>query len=415
MPWDEAARLRALAEYRILDTPREEAFENIVKLTAKMFGAPIALVTLVAEQRLWVKARHGHWLSETPREDSFCHHAVVSDATLMVPDARLDPRFAANPFVLGQPHIRFYCGVPLRTPERQVLGCLCIIDRRPRALVPDELSSLQALARQVELELEIRRRYGLLEEMLGAALEELKAKGMMAAMVVHDLRGPLAAITMLASSIEPADDESARGLRAVLAEAERLRRLLMDLLDVCLHEAGGFRLRRRVFSIVDVAADVARRARYLSSGRDGAVAVTAPEPSLLADADPEIVTRVLENLVCNAIQHAPDAPEVTIAIHPGAPGRLELEVADRGPVVAEADRACVFDVLTRGIKASHDRGRGLGLAFCRLAIEAHGGTIDLCPNGQGTGNVFRFDLPAANVGSASRPSAGTLAPGSSQN
>ena len=108
MTFDDAPRLRALADYRVLDTPAEAPFDNLAQLTARIFSMPISLVSLVDEHRLWFKAHHGLELSETPRNQSFCSHAIRTDATLLVPDTRLDPRFAENALVVGEPHIRFY-------------------------------------------------------------------------------------------------------------------------------------------------------------------------------------------------------------------------------------------------------------------------------------------------------------------
>src|SRR5688500_9700762 len=142
MPFDDACRLQALADYRVLDSPAEEPFDNIARLTAKIFGMPITLVTLVDHQRQWFRAKHGVSVSETPGEISFCDHAIRADETLLVPDTLLDPRFADNPLVLGAPHVRFYCGVPLRTPEGHGLGTLCIIDCKPRSLSPAQLALL---------------------------------------------------------------------------------------------------------------------------------------------------------------------------------------------------------------------------------------------------------------------------------
>lgn len=392
MAFDDIARLRALADYRVLHTAAEDAFDNIARLTAKLFETPIALVTLMGERRQWFKAKYGLAVTGLPRELTLCEHTIRADTTLMVPDTRLDPRFARLPVVTGDPKIRFYCGVPLRTPEGHALGTFCLMDHAPRRLTPKELSLLEALAHQVELELEIHRRLCLLEEKVGRD-EHLLSKDLMPAMIIHDMRGPLTAIMMLASSIRAADSESAEDLEALLGEAERLRRMLADILDVCLHEARGLEPRPLIFPIAPVASNVARHVERVGAKRGPVIVVDVPdEASLKVNADPELVLRLLENLVGNAIHHAVDTPRVSIAFRAGSADRVIGEVRDQGPVIPEHQRSRIFETLTRGKRVSSHRGYGLGLAFCRLAVEAHGGSIGVRPNADGDGNTFFFDL-----------------------
>lgn len=153
----EEDRLAALAEYCVLDTAPEEEYDDLTRLAAHICGAPIALVSLVDRDRQWFKSRVGVAAAETPREQSFCAHAVAQKATLVVPDAAADPRFAANPLVTGSPNIRFYAGAPLTAPSGHALGSVCVIDRRPRVLEPAQLNALEALSRQVVRLLELRR------------------------------------------------------------------------------------------------------------------------------------------------------------------------------------------------------------------------------------------------------------------
>jgi putative two-component system response regulator len=153
----EALRLHALRGYGILDTAPEKGFDDITRLAAQICDAPIALVSLVEAGRQWFKSRVGLEVCDTSREVSFCAHALHQDDLFIVPDALLDPRFAGNPLVTGDPHIRFYAGAPLITPEGQTLGTLCVIDRIPRALSPSQQQALQSLGRMVVALLELRR------------------------------------------------------------------------------------------------------------------------------------------------------------------------------------------------------------------------------------------------------------------
>jgi PAS domain S-box-containing protein len=156
-PADERARQAALDAYAILDTPPEQAFDDLVLLASTICGVPIAYLSLIDGDRQWPKATLGYDLQEMPRDASFCGHAILGREVLVVPDARADARFADNPLVLDGPRIRFYAGAPLTTPDGHAVGALCVVDSQARQLTDDQLASLEALARQVVSQLELRR------------------------------------------------------------------------------------------------------------------------------------------------------------------------------------------------------------------------------------------------------------------
>ena len=153
---NEDERRAALERYDVLDTAPEESFDRITRLAKTVLQMPIALVSLVSDDRQWFKSRQGLDATETPREISFCTHAIESDEPLIVRDALKDPRFRDNPLVLGEPNIRFYIGVPLRTPDGHNIGTLCAIDRRPREVSESQIADLRDLGRLVIDELELR-------------------------------------------------------------------------------------------------------------------------------------------------------------------------------------------------------------------------------------------------------------------
>lgn len=154
---DEPERLQALAQYEILDTQPEQAFDDLALLASHICGTPIAMVSLIDADRQWFKARVGIDLPETPRDVAFCAHAIADVDVMLVPDALADERFAANPLVLHDPKIRFYAGAPLRVSDGHALGTLCVIDRVPRQLSAEQRRALEALSRQVTAQLELRR------------------------------------------------------------------------------------------------------------------------------------------------------------------------------------------------------------------------------------------------------------------
>lgn len=154
---DETARLAALQRYQVLDTGPEEVFDMLTRLVAQLCNTPIALLNLIDARRNWFKSRIGIKSSEAPHHAGLCEHVVRHTQTLVIPDTLLDPRFAASPLVAGAPHIRFYAGVPLLTPDGHVLGALCAVDTVPRTLSPWQLAALDSLAREAMTQLELRR------------------------------------------------------------------------------------------------------------------------------------------------------------------------------------------------------------------------------------------------------------------
>jgi len=156
IPPNETARLAALRGYDILDTPAEADFDDFTQFAAQIVGVPIALISLVDARRQWFKSKAGLDATEIPRDISFCGHAINGRDVFEVPNALEDERFRDNPLVTGTPYIRFYAGVPLTTPNGHNIGTLCVIDRVPRSLTPEQRDALVRLSRQVIAQLELR-------------------------------------------------------------------------------------------------------------------------------------------------------------------------------------------------------------------------------------------------------------------
>jgi GAF domain-containing protein len=157
LPANEAARLEALRQYQILDTHDETAFDDLTRIAAYICQTPIAIISLIDEDRQWFKARLGVGPRETSRDIAFCAHTILEDAPTIVPDALRDERFADNPLVTAEPYIRLYAGAPLITPEGFRLGSLCVVDRVPRELSVEQIAVLRMLSNQVMTQLDLRR------------------------------------------------------------------------------------------------------------------------------------------------------------------------------------------------------------------------------------------------------------------
>lgn len=169
-PTREIDRLKALREYNILDTPADSAYDDITSLAAFICNVPVALISFVDSDRQWFKSKVGLHIHETPRDVSFCAHAILTPHTTVVQDAFCDQRFADNPLVMAEPGIRFYAGVPLVTPTEHPLGTLCVIDYQPRTLSDVQQNMLETLSRQVVAQLELQR----VSKHLATALDKLE-------------------------------------------------------------------------------------------------------------------------------------------------------------------------------------------------------------------------------------------------
>jgi len=156
-PENEPERLDALDDHQVLDTPPDESLDRITELARHMLKTPIALVSLVDEERQWFKSRQGLNAKETPRDVGFCAHAICEEDVMVVPDASRDRRFEDNPLVTEEPKVRFYAGAPLQDSEGHALGTLCVLDTAPREIDTEQIAMLEGLASVVMDEMHLRR------------------------------------------------------------------------------------------------------------------------------------------------------------------------------------------------------------------------------------------------------------------
>lgn len=399
---DEKKRLEELKAYGILDTPPEEAFDRVTRLAARLLGSPIALISLVDERRQWFKSHYGADLSETPREWAFCGHAILEDDVMVVPDATKDDRFRFNPLVVDEPRIRFYAGMPLRSPHGTNLGTLCVIDRTPRlGLSEVQRQILKDLAAIVIDELELRlsaRRvlnsYRERQELIERVQTAYRSKSDFLAHISHELRNPLNAILGYADLLLSApygplgDPRYAEYIGAVQASGSHMLALVTDILEYAKLEGGTSTLTLETVDLQDVARETLQILGHVAEEKGVRLDIVSPADAanpVAVEADAVKIRQMLINLVSNAIKFTPAGGQVSIYLD-RLPDMARIVVKDTGIGIAPGDMAKVMapfgQVRSNG---SPQDGFGLGLPITKALVERHGGTLEIVstPN-QGT-------------------------------
>ena len=426
-PEDESERLAALHALEILDTAAEERFDRITRVTQRVFDAPIALISLVDAARQWFKSRQGVTVGETPRDVSFCGHAILDDGPLVVSDARQDPRFAENPLVTGDLQVRFYAGYPLRSAHGHKLGTLCVMDRRPRQMSDDDLQLLrdlaswaedelsaqqlsQAVVRQRESEARLREAETELASALAAQqaaneqLERLnRTKSEFVSIVSHEFRTALTGIQGFSEMMRDEDftmEEMKEYAADINKDALRLNRMITEMLDLDRMESGRMTLNVESVDINEIITDVATRSQMNSPSHS--VAVHLDESLPLISGDRDKLTQVLANLVSNAIKYSPEGGEITLTS--AREGDVaHVRVRDQGMGIPPEALEKVFERFSR-VESGASRyiqGTGLGLPIVRQIVQMHGGRAWV-ESTVGQGSTFQFTVPLAGP----RPAAG---------
>ena len=393
---NESERLAALRDYGILDTPREEAFDDLTRLACRLFDTPIAVVNLIDSGRQWFKSEVGLGVRETPLETSICAHAILQDEMLVVPDTRLDPRFADNPLVHSDPHLQFYAGALLKTPEGHALGTLCILDNKPRAFGEAQRETLRVLGQQVMAQIETRK---LLRESLAAnaALRVIdQRKDEFLATLAHELRNPLSAIAAALSILEAPQttpDMSHRARATLGRQARQMQRLVDDLVDSSRLTQGKVSLRIEPVELAQLVDRVVEACAPAIERRRQRLSVTMPPGPVVLRGDLVRLSQLFSNLLSNASRYTPDEGGIAFAGRV-VDGTVELTVSDDGAGIAAQDVERIFELFTQASVAKEaSDGLGIGLTLARSIAQMHGGTIEARSEGLGRGSSFVTRIP----------------------
>lgn len=372
-PANENQRLKALRELDILDTPPEESFDRITRLTASIVDAPIVLVSLVDEDRQWFKSTVGLDATETPREVAFCAHAILNTRVMVVPDTLEDGRFVDNALVTGAPDIRFYAGAPLMLSHDVRLGTLCAIDTKPRELDPDQETALRDLAAIVVDELRLRRLVktqaatnSLLKKQTVKLAQANQSLQQFAYMASHDLRGPLKTIINMADivmlSSEGADQESLQYMRDAAVNLEQM-------------VSGYYRLSR--FECTEMKDHLV--SKVLNDAKNAASKDI--EVQLVGDAsmhcDATLMLQVFANLINNASNYASENVVLFESESTDTETVVRVRNSVASPVATDKELFAPFRRMT-----TEGDGMGLGLAIVDRVIQLHEGAVSAsCDNG----------------------------------
>ncbi|HEY8835874.1 MAG TPA: GAF domain-containing sensor histidine kinase [Chthoniobacterales bacterium] len=385
-------RLEAVLQTGLLDTPPEESFDRLTRLAAKLIGVPSTFISLVDQARDFYKScvGFGEPLNTTRQLEgrTFCHHAIVSSAPLVINDTMADPVFREIPTVqsLG---VRAYVGIPLITDDGHAIGSFCAIDFAPRAWSALEIEILTELAASAMREIKLRCA-------VRAAQDAVRSREEVLAVVAHDLRTPLNFIKMSAQLVAEAPEakENTNLLARVQGAVDLMGLLIEDLLEVAKIEAGRMSIHPKPLSAQTLIDDAIQMSGPLAL-RHQMRLVAECEPGLPPVlADYERILRVLSNLIVNAVKFSDASSEVRVTAARGE-GTVRFSVIDSGPGIPPKDLERIFDRFWQADSADR-RGAGLGLAIVKAIVTAHGGTIGVTST-VGAGSDFYFDLPVSSA------------------
>ncbi len=365
LPANENERMAALLDLKILDTAPEEVFDRITRLAAHIIDAPVVLMTFLDEDRNWFKSKIGVDFADSPRNISFCGHAIHNDEVMMVPDAQEDERFADNPLVAEMPNVRFYAGAPLILSDGIRLGTLCAFDMQPRVLSDEQIGALRDLASVAVDELDLRKSVEV-EARISQELREQtvelqhsnQALEQYVYMASHDLRAPLKRLINLADLAVLDSDGAASGLvgpmRESAVEMEELVSGYGRLAGLSQGEAS------------EQLASAMVKEAYEASGQIIDVRVTG-DASVVCDSF--LVTQALVNLLENAHKYG-SGDSVVIDLTDDNE-QVGIAVSNEVEQSFEVDNT-IFAPFKRLV--SDDRGTGLGLAIVERVAQLHGGS-----------------------------------------
>jgi signal transduction histidine kinase len=395
IPENEESRLAAVRRYEILDTPADGAFERLTAIAARHFRVPIAIISVVDEDRIWFKSVRGlSGVSEIGREPGLCASAILQDDVWVVERADVDPRTLANPLVAGELGLRFYAGAPLKTSDGFNLGTICVIDHVPREITPEETETLTDLAGIVVDELELR----LAARREAERLEQTRSDFVVTA--AHELRTPLTAVFGAAKTLSRASVDLPAAQRELVSmietQSERLNEIVEKVLTAAQLAEGRLPFARELLDPAEIA-EAALAAAKATATDAHVLELDMPERLPKIQADSMRLRQVLANLLENAIKYSPGGGRIELSVD-ARPGRICFHVHDEGIGIPAEESMRIFDKFVRldPLMNTGVAGTGLGLHIARSFMERMGGSLSVS-SVSGRGATFTAELPTVGV------------------
>jgi signal transduction histidine kinase len=341
------------------------------------------VISLVEHDRQWFKSEVGLGIRQTPIDQSMCAHALLEHSFLEIPDTTKDPRVAGNPLVTGDPHLRFYAGALLRTPDGLPMGTICVLDYKSRQLTPEQREILAALARQVMSQMELRRAL-LLSDRLQRNISRLMA------VAGHDLKQPLQVMVMAIDRVRSklTDPKDLERLGYAVDAGMRMAEELDQLAETSALQSGFGAPQLKAFPISEVFDSIANTWR-MHAEQKGLRLIVLPSSARVIS-DPTMLRAIVGNLVGNAIKYTGSGRVLVGCRRRG--NSISVEVLDSGSGIPAEQLAAVFDAFHQIDPASE--GLGLGLSIVRRTSEALGHAVDVKSH-VARGSHFSIRVPLA--------------------
>lgn len=393
IPINEISRLKALKEYSILDTLPELEYDDITQLASQICGTAISTISLIDEKRQWFKAKVGLNVDFSDREFSFCGHAIVEpDKIFTVKDSRLDERFQDNPLVIGEPHVIFYTGVPLVSPDGYALGTLCVIDDQPKELNEEQLKSLKSLSNQVVSLFELRKSKMLLERLTNDLESRNKELEKFARVAAHDIKSPLNNISSLTEILlHQFSDELGEEAKMMMQMLDASSQTLRELVDGILEHSKSDHILSGNRSVFNLNKLIKQCIQLLDNRKDYHF-VTEFDETLIA-VNKVALQQILLNLISNAIKYnKQNRVEIKIRFSEDL-NFYNFEIQDNGVGIDQKYQAKIFDIFEVAVVEDRfgKRGTGIGLSTVKKLVDGLGGTIQV-DSKVGQGATFKFSI-----------------------
>jgi signal transduction histidine kinase len=385
IPNNELVRLAALAEYKILDTLPEQAYDQLTELASSICNMPIALISLIDEKRQWFKSHYGVEEQETSRDIAFCAHAIHHEKVFEVKNCHEDERFYDNPLVTGPTNINFYAGAPLITPNGLRLGTLCVIDNKPSQLDSTQKKQLTIIAQQVVVQLELRKSVQIQNELLSKSkilTKTLKSKNkeleQFVYAVSHDLKSPLVTINGFTSTLAKelstyTSEKQKHRFKRIIENVVHMGTLLTDLLQ--LSRIMNTEITKALLNVTQLIE--MNWQRVLPEHKKSAFELVITTPLLPLWVNKTLLSQSIDNILKNAIKYRSDERDLQIKIYTKENDTsISLFISDNGIGIDKSNHERVFHIFEHINKDTHT-GTGIGLNIVKAAMEKQNGSVKL--------------------------------------